>query len=384
MPGYIVSDQGDTIVGLIGVRNNNQNSRSCVYRANEESKPKEYLPTDIKAYGLDNGLIYISKQIDIQGVMDYHFLEYLVNGTVDLYYLEYLNLGYYYIEKDNILKQLSKEDKEILIDGHRYIRESKQYIGVLNYLYGESPEMKSSIQNAAFTHKSLINITKEYHNNMCPDEECIVYKKSIKKRIVLEPILGLNYAKFNFDYDYDANIKPAIGCYIKIFPAKHNNFFSVNTGLIYSSNNYKYTYRRNTDDPYIGIDANVKFNTLKLPLNFEFTLKGGKFQPQIDFGIASIYLSDQSYDKTSSTYVEGNIIGSPITYYDQYVDFFRVYRAVNLGFGAKLNLNNKSYVSGKICYEYQFTSLAGYKNIKGGFLRNIFSATLGYGFQLTK
>jgi hypothetical protein len=376
--GYIVSNQGDTIVGLIDIQTNNQNSRSCIYRANEESKSKKYLPSEIKAFGLDNGSVYLSKQIDFNGEVGYYFLEYLVNGNVNLYYLEEQNLGYYYIEKDSIFTQLSKNDKVIVNEGREYLLENK-YKGVLSYLYRDSPDMQSSIQNTTFTHKSLINVTKEYNTNMCPDEECIVYKKSTKTRIALEPTFGLKYSELTFDYDYEPNLKPVIGFLIKFFPAKYNNYFSINTGFVISSNNYKSIYKHlnYSYNTYIADhDVSVKFNSLKLPIEFEFTFKAGRFQPQIELGFENIFLLNTFY-KINTTTSDINDISSS-------VNFYSAYQAFNLGLGGKFNVNNKSYISGKICYEYGLTPFVGYGTYMEGFIKNSYIVTISYGIQLTK
>ena len=50
--GYIITNENDTLRGIIDYRTDAKNSRSCLFVADGETEYKEYLPNEIKCYRL--------------------------------------------------------------------------------------------------------------------------------------------------------------------------------------------------------------------------------------------------------------------------------------------------------------------------------------------
>jgi hypothetical protein len=185
-PGYVVTNRNDTIRGLVSLQTKSDYSKMCSYMDSEKKEKKIYTPEEISSYCIENKMLFQSKEIEINKVKTRVFLEYLVNGIADLYYLYQPDGDIYFITKDTVLIPLTNRPKSVTVnedvigmrpDIKTYEGESNQYKGVLRYLFQDSPEVVKEIEGTAFNHKSLIKITKNYHNSISKDKKCIVYSK---------------------------------------------------------------------------------------------------------------------------------------------------------------------------------------------------------------
>ena len=85
-PGYIVTNEFDTITGLVDYRSDLVNMKVCSFKKTEASVTENYYPGDIYGYWIDEGKYYVSKVITEKAITDvqekYHavFMEYLVDG----------------------------------------------------------------------------------------------------------------------------------------------------------------------------------------------------------------------------------------------------------------------------------------------------------------
>ncbi len=94
----------------------------------------------LKAYRIENGNYYISKDVTIDSLKQKVFLEYLVKGIVDLYYLKDSQKEIYFLEKDNQMIPLSNDASIVTISSNdgsekNYEKKSNQYKSVLTYLF---------------------------------------------------------------------------------------------------------------------------------------------------------------------------------------------------------------------------------------------------------
>jgi hypothetical protein len=181
--GYILTNDNDTVFGWIDYAIPTSNSKFCFYKSDELSDIEKFTPGDIRGFGFINDNQYVSKQISFNDQTTEIFLEYLVDGQIDLYY--YLKNGrdYYYFEKDGILYQLDNEEIVVNKGNKYYTADSKKFMGRLKWILSDSDLPAYQIEKTKFSHESLIEITKEYHYNVCEDEQCIIYYRSNKAPI---------------------------------------------------------------------------------------------------------------------------------------------------------------------------------------------------------
>ena len=336
LPGYVISNDFDTIYGFIDMKSNYHNSMFCEFRQEENSEPKTYNPGEIRGFRIENTKFYVSRKITINGGEKTVFLEYLVNGIVNLYYLKDIATDYYFIEKDGVLNQLTNEEIAVKVGDVSYTRESKKYIGILNFLFKDSPQTLRKIPATGFGYNSLISITKDYHNNVCKNLECIDYTKSTKVKIRLEPYLGI---RLSWTIIYGSPVKsyclrPNGGINIRFIPYRINTAWSINSGVFYVSNNFSKNFIATPGDYpcYTGI----KYSMIGIPIALTYTFPGNKVQPFISFGYINSLITNNS-----TTEIEYQQLGTLSHTYGQKSFYCGGF---SLDAGLKHNLNRSNYI----------------------------------------
>lgn len=182
--GYYITLENDTVFGLLDYRGEVKNSQTCVFKNDDSAEPQKFNPGEIQSYRFTDGKFYVSKKIETDSVERNVFLEFLVDGITNLYFLRDINNYKYFLEdKNGKFLELSNETITEKVDGKGEIqRKSNRYIGVLLASFADCKEIQPQINNVNLGHKSLINITKNYHNYVCDTEECIVYEKKYNRQ----------------------------------------------------------------------------------------------------------------------------------------------------------------------------------------------------------
>ena len=191
-PGYIITNEHDTINGWIDYRTDAQNATICKFKATENSTAQSYLPGSIDGYRfIQEGKYYISKPIKLNDVSRIVFLEFLVQGLINLYHytdnVDLLQSGdeYYFFEDESgtITTITKRPDKQIQDDKGRIIQwKDDKYKGILRYLFQDSETVMKETEQLAFTQESMIEITKAYHDQVCTTgEPCIIFESTPDK-----------------------------------------------------------------------------------------------------------------------------------------------------------------------------------------------------------
>lgn len=301
--GYVVKNNNDTLHGLLDYKGNKANAKKCIFKADAHAEKQEFAPEDIKAYRFIDSKYYISRSIKARDQEELVFLEFLINGTVDIfYYRDELSGEHYLIENsDGQLFELKNEEKELIVRDVITVRESKEYIGVLKYTFKESPVISKQVENMSLNHKSLIDITHAYHNEVCINEECIIYEKKLPgHKVKFGLLLGVNVISFSpseaddmpktdsyfKDVDFGTVYHPSIGFFLKANMPFINEklFFQYEVAFSYVT---LYSYNEYVDMGNNLLHTNeissseVVFNNNIL---FRYEFPNGKVRPTIHVG----------------------------------------------------------------------------------------------------
>lgn len=250
-PGYIITNDNDTLYGQIDNRGNQSLSTSCVFLSADGIKT-EYTPYDIRAFRFIDGKYFIAKEIDEM----MFFLEFLIHGKISIYYRYKDGEDRYYMEKENEPLFEIKKTKELAdIKGRTYEKKSK-YHGTLLYYTKEAPELHKKIDGITEpTHKNMISLAQDYHNIVCDDEKCVIYeKKPARVKAAVEPVIGTSIGEL-LKTPY-----PGGGVYVHIAKAQRNEHLYLRTGL------------------FVG-------ETIRIPLQIEYKYPKGFFQPKLALGL---------------------------------------------------------------------------------------------------
>ncbi len=183
LSGYIITSENDTLKGFIEKQSDKRNSKRCNFKQSLNSGITEYFPDDLKEYRFDEDKYYVSKTILLRRKEVNLFLELLVDGIADLYFFREDNItDHYFIQKaDGKFFELTKTDKLVDIDGKSYSYNYKKYIGTLKIAFKDCPQIFPEIDQMSLDQKSLVDITKKYHECTGNTKKCIVYAKEIQE-----------------------------------------------------------------------------------------------------------------------------------------------------------------------------------------------------------
>jgi len=389
--GFIINYNNDTIYGLIDYKGNRANSKKCVFKKDLNSTNLELAPSDIKAYKFIDSKYYVSKIVDSSKTEDLLFLEYLINGIVDIYFYRDINGEHYLLDNgDGKLVELKNDVKELFVNDIRYFKDSKEYIGILKYAFKESPTVIRKVDNVTLDSKSLINITKEYHNAVCRDEECIIYEKKIPKMKVLfgfGPLVSMNTIQIilnndigeeyyylwnsNFDIDYYLSVgfflRMNIPNLSKSFHLDYEGAFGKWTTSTYNS------YIEPIYSRLVNNNILVKQKTFNNSLNILYEFPRRKLRPMLEVGYFFNYLFKTEFSReTEITWSWGDIYYKGISYENP---FSKYYQGLNLGAGLNTKITN--FVEFFLIFEYK----RGFGLLENNKEHNTDSYSLNIGIQ---
>lgn len=278
--GYIISLKGDTLKGFLLSQISRNASEKCIFKSNVDSESKIYQPGEIVGYRYLDGKYYVSKEISTDSISKkVVFLEFLIKGMTNVYY--YVDdEEHYYIEKSpDGLTELTQKEK--VYDGTSYIIPSRSK-GKLIYMMQDCPGINNEIQKTRLTHKSLIKLTKNYHDKVCTSERCVIYEKgNISAKVKFGLLLGFSENMYNFGGMMSTNF----GCNYQIGAVlKVSNIFMFNEHLnlkinfILEKDSKSYTLTLQDNYKY----CNIIYNNVSYTLNkTDYGVNSMKYLPSL-------------------------------------------------------------------------------------------------------
>ena len=328
LPGYILTLKGDTIYGELLKRHEFTARNKCIFKKGQE-KNVTYLPNEISGYRFENGSFYVSKNIEIEGKLTSVFLEYLLNGIIKLYYYPTSDKELFYINKNDTLIELVNNKKVVYKDGIKYEKYDKKYIGTLRYLYSDVPELINKVENLNFTSNSLINISEEYHNSVCNEYDCIVYKRKDRKiPWGVSSHLSYKFTQVNIDVEnltthiieYNANILENAS-----YSNRYNSNYSYSYGLGITVLSWdrrfklEYSFYKEYNNflktqHYNLLSYYDNFNTLLVKklchqVNLDFSFTYSKVTPYISIGLLLESLKESNISGDTKIFLPEQYLG---------------------------------------------------------------------------
>ena len=306
VPGYIVTNQQDTLVGWIDYRTDAKNALECNFKKDAMSKKQTYLPGSIFGYRLINeGKFYISKNITINNISQIVFVEYLVQGIVNLYfYVDSKNPLWtpeYYLFEDETGKMTvitKKPDQYVTNDnGVTHIKTDNSYIEIIRHLFQSSDATIKDIDHLQFTQQSIIEITKDYHKQMCTTgEDCIVFTGTPDSHYTWFKFSVYAGCQIYYDLSTGDAWSPLIGGRMNVIAPRFSKYMGFQLDLSVSRISEKYN----------GIDGKeYKYSAILIPLKFGFKYTFGKYKLRPSVELGSVFHSYVN-EKTDEPFNIGN------------------------------------------------------------------------------
>lgn len=265
-PGYVITNEGDTLKGEIDYRGDKVMASTCKFKSGS-GELSVYSPYDIHSYRILGGKYYISREID----KNRYFLEYLINGKLNVYYLRVGNRDTYYMDKEGEpLSEILYEEGVKEMNGQKYGYQSTDHIGLLKVYMREAPELTSQIENYKKPDRDgLILLAEDYHNQVCKGEQCVIYaKKTSLFSLSLQPTAGMWY--FAPKWGTDGFFRAA-GCLAHIWlPSVSKNIY-FRTGILLQETT--------------TIEGDYLSNFRKIPVQLEYIYSVKRIMPKASYGI---------------------------------------------------------------------------------------------------
>ncbi|XOV91368.1 MAG: hypothetical protein ACFHWX_14260 [Bacteroidota bacterium] len=293
--GFYISNENDTIRGLIEDRSGTANFLSCTFKEQKSSKQIKLQPEEIMSYQFDDGRLFLSKEIYVDSVKRTAFVEFLVDGISDLYFYRDPDHYFYIIESEKGQVIELQEQKITELDVAKKDFDPFWHVRKLKVAFADCMEIQPQVEQASFTHKSLIKLTKDYHNYVCDDYECIVYEKSLgPPKIYFSPLIGVSASNIKFvdsfysGFNFDQNMNAAFGGEIEAVLALINSRISVQLDVLFRKNNYHGNYNG-------YYDLYINNNLMQYSLLFKYRFLSGIIRPSLGVGFSANTLNNLSY-----------------------------------------------------------------------------------------
>jgi hypothetical protein len=316
VPGFIVHLSGDTTHGYLKKQSGRSASSRCLFYTDKKGDATEYLPNQLKGYRYENGKLYVSKMLVNERDTALIFMEYLIKGVNSIYFSSDSRGEHYYIEKAGTRLVELSEELSIYKDN---TAKPIKFRGKLRAIMADCDSIAPAIEKAELSHISLINLSKKYHDYVCPNDECVIYERKNNKVIIEHNlILGASANKYNFatsiisDYGSCFQIGYGIDFFNFLVSSEHfgigvkfllekdhaydlkayksDGYFHP---VIYDGTNYKMYY-----EPIFGstqqLHVNLDVVSLKIPLTINYLISTEKMRWYVGLGITDKFILSQN------------------------------------------------------------------------------------------
>ena len=359
-PGYVITNDNDTISGEINFEGSVKNTDHCTFRQFSDSTEHIYKPGDIKAFRFNEGKYFISYDLNIDGKIQKVFLEWLIKGRASIltYSPPSLQSRFYILLDNDSLYELKNSTGVVYRQGYSYEVNKKEYIGALKYYFNDCPSLFPKINNVAYSEKSLINIAKQYHEKTCKDESCIVYENKRRSLYSISPTVSYLRSQLLLRNGRPENtgVSKVMGIGLELIVNRLpllSPKFSFRTGLSFYNIFYYYdvtgTTLRSVRSNYL-----IHLNYLRLPFQFEYQFFQKKLSPLVFLGANANIRRSYDYNQDIINYVT--------THFNYDLGLSKWQAGVNGGVGMQYLVTSDIGFNLRIEYEKDFRFFGTYSS----------------------
>ena len=180
--GFIITNNGDTVRGILDFRTNEMLSKKCLFRANGESESKTYKPGEIEGFRFDNnGKFFVTRRLNVYGEPQLYFAEFMVQGKMNLYCVADKYVEYFFFEREDgemaLLANRSLISSSSIQEEKEHQQEARVQYGKVRVLLQDSRSAINDMNDMDMSRRKLVNVVRDYHNDVCTDgSHCIVYE----------------------------------------------------------------------------------------------------------------------------------------------------------------------------------------------------------------
>jgi hypothetical protein len=337
-PGFIITNNQDTVYGQIDYRSDIRMSEVCTFRTKQKEKII-YSPDEIFGFKFESGRFFISNEV--YGKL--RFVEILVEGELSIYYYDDNTKPRYFFKTDikGKLIELKYFERTVTINEHGMSSDGKNYRVVDHKVskgYGKpgeysikSQEFKDILHDSLKVdgelsnfinkmekpnHSDLIDLAKYYHKLISSNEESIVYA-DLNKKSFYE--LSIGWININYR-DFWTNETYLIYSLKGNLPLANRKIF-LGYGIQYAPVNFEYYSRK------------YSYKLFRLPLSIRYQYPGNYFKPNVALGLNIYAVKNSEKMEFIQDFVPSYMIGVAI----------KVYKNIHLSISVEGDLLWNSY-----------------------------------------
>jgi hypothetical protein len=316
-PGYIVQLTGDTLRGELQVRSAIRSAKVCRFRATATGTHTDYLPAQLRGYGLNGIAAYRAQFVPQRGLdgATVLFVKLLVVGQANLYgYQDNEDVSHYYLAMGtDTLQTLRSFRVRKIINNEEYFEEQAPFRTVLAKALRDCPSVQYLIPQLALAEKDLTKLVTRY--NEClggPAAQVQVPRQHAWLSMGITG--GLEATKLNVsptfsllrDGSFTAT-SPVAGLFFNLVSPAFNRNVAFRLDVLYEKMRYADTYvARNVSTVEERTQASFEVSYLRLPLQVRYHFNTGRFRPFLQAGGSmSLLLSHASQLQTEYTSASG-------------------------------------------------------------------------------
>lgn len=316
--GYIITHNGDTLHGLLDYREASRRYRVCTFKTSAEAQSKEFGPEEIQGYRFLQSGFFVSESIEVDGKGSQAvFLEVLVAGRMSLFRHEN---DFFVSKDDSLLHKLVHNKHRATKHGRLTIVDIKRYIGLLEVLMADRPDMKTAIQRVTISEHKLTELVKAY--NGLHDAPVTVYKSRLPYTHASVGIMGgANISRMQLPVDdplyeylrspFEISRSAVFGLSVDLSSPRINQHVSFHTGMLYQRSVF-YSYTMVQGPSFIDRHyVTIAIPSLKVPIGMKYTFPERKYTPYVNAGVLGHYriggesewIKERETDNGVETYV---------------------------------------------------------------------------------
>jgi len=315
--GIIITNEGDSIKGLVNDGGFDKNYRYCLFKENSRSKATKYYPHELKAYKINEEKYYVSKEVEVNNINRYTFVEVLLDGNISLYYYPAMKDLSYFLEKNDKLFCLKNLKIDIYPSRYVYgpviIIETKEYIDTLRTIFHDSKAVKSYIGQVQYNHESLIAIIRKYLIDTDTNDVKIFYQKNMRlSKSSVGLIAGTQVSQMKFtENKTTSNVVrsyPVGLIYSHPLPIFNEKLCFQAELIYYKLSSYEGAYNIINTDSMTHISYKSNYNVVSIPFMLKYYFFKKKLSPSVGIGKESGFIINSDFNYSSITYYHDKTI----------------------------------------------------------------------------
>ncbi|MCU4176309.1 hypothetical protein [Carboxylicivirga sp. N1Y90] len=321
--GYIITNDSDTIEGLVHYGNWDKNPEVVAFRKNESAELEKYRPSDILGFSVSNEH-YVSALVDSENSSrntnsldddpnlhlkrDSAFLLYLIKGEKSLLSFKnsYGNENFYTRGKDgyDLLVYKRYMQKSTETQNQYSIVENETFKGQIILYLKDSEDIRSTAYKCRYTKQSLQGVFKDYYKSTGK-----TYQKELSKeksKIEFGVLAGVSSTRLIFssgvEHDFGLSQDVVFGGSFEFYLPRKLNRLSINNELMYTQFSYQEQYEETIGFQTATSDVKLGYSYLKLNNMFRYRYPFKQVAFFVNIGISNAWVLSEENELIETSY----------------------------------------------------------------------------------